>query len=92
MNYTKTAVSIPYDIFEGGEHLAAELGISRSELYARALRAMLREQKVAAARARLDEALVHAHQRACETPLDGELHGIASAAIHRAAERGESTW
>ena len=33
----KTAVSIPGDVFEEAERLAAELGTSRSQLYSRAL-------------------------------------------------------
>jgi predicted transcriptional regulator len=33
----KTAVSIPDNVFEEAEHLAAELHISRSRLYSRAL-------------------------------------------------------
>ena len=33
----KTAVSIPDRVFESAEKLAARMGISRSELYARAL-------------------------------------------------------
>ena len=41
MSYTtgmKTAVSIPDDIFEEAERLAAELKTSRSQLFSRALR------------------------------------------------------
>jgi metal-responsive CopG/Arc/MetJ family transcriptional regulator len=34
----KTAVSIPDDVFEEAERLAAELETSRSQLYSRALR------------------------------------------------------
>jgi metal-responsive CopG/Arc/MetJ family transcriptional regulator len=34
----KTAVSIPDPVFTAAEELAARLGVSRSELYARALR------------------------------------------------------
>jgi metal-responsive CopG/Arc/MetJ family transcriptional regulator len=34
----KTAVSIPDDVFEEAERLAAELRTSRSELYSRALK------------------------------------------------------
>jgi metal-responsive CopG/Arc/MetJ family transcriptional regulator len=37
----KTAVSIPDDVFEGAERLAAELQISRSQLYSRALKEFL---------------------------------------------------
>jgi metal-responsive CopG/Arc/MetJ family transcriptional regulator len=37
----KTTVSIPDSIFEAGEALSQNLGISRSELYARALKAFI---------------------------------------------------
>lgn len=37
----KTAVSIPDDVFEQAERMAHDLNISRSELYARALRALV---------------------------------------------------
>lgn len=33
----KTAISLPDEVFEAAEELAAELGVSRSRLYARAL-------------------------------------------------------
>ena len=33
----KTAVSVPDELFAEGERLAAQLGIARSQLYARAL-------------------------------------------------------
>jgi metal-responsive CopG/Arc/MetJ family transcriptional regulator len=41
----KTAVSIPDSIFETADQLAKELGISRSELYARALEDLIRNRK-----------------------------------------------
>ena len=37
----KTAISVPDDVFEAAERTARRLGISRSELYARAVRAFL---------------------------------------------------
>ncbi len=37
----KTTVSIPDSIFEAGEALSKNLGISRSELYARALKSFM---------------------------------------------------
>jgi metal-responsive CopG/Arc/MetJ family transcriptional regulator len=41
----KTAVSIPDPIFETADQLAKELGISRSELYARALEELIRNRQ-----------------------------------------------
>jgi hypothetical protein len=39
----KTAISLPDDLFQKAERVAARLKVSRSELYARALAAYLRE-------------------------------------------------
>ncbi|MEH2062133.1 MAG: ribbon-helix-helix domain-containing protein [Nostoc sp.] len=39
----KTAISLPDSIFEEAEALARQLGISRSELYTKALKAYLRK-------------------------------------------------
>jgi len=37
----KTAISIPDDLFENAENLAQRLGVSRSQLYQRAIAAFL---------------------------------------------------
>jgi metal-responsive CopG/Arc/MetJ family transcriptional regulator len=37
----KTAISIPDPVFRAAENLAQTLGVSRSELYCRALRALI---------------------------------------------------
>jgi hypothetical protein len=50
----KIAISVPDDVFEAGEHLARQLGLSRSELYANALSAYLSERGAAAVKAKLD--------------------------------------
>ena len=34
----KTAISVPDDVFQSAEHLARRAGMSRSEVYSRALR------------------------------------------------------
>jgi metal-responsive CopG/Arc/MetJ family transcriptional regulator len=39
----KTAISIPDAIFQSAEQLARRLGVSRSELYVRALKSYLQE-------------------------------------------------
>ncbi|MCC5647321.1 ribbon-helix-helix domain-containing protein [Nostoc sp. CHAB 5824] len=39
----KTAISLPDSVFEEAEALAKELGVSRSELYTKALKAYLRK-------------------------------------------------
>ncbi|NEQ99095.1 MAG: ribbon-helix-helix domain-containing protein [Cyanothece sp. SIO2G6] len=39
----KTAISLPDSVFEQAETLAQQLGVSRSELYTKALQAYLKE-------------------------------------------------
>jgi metal-responsive CopG/Arc/MetJ family transcriptional regulator len=39
----KTAISLPDPVFEAAESLARQLGVSRSELYTKALKAYLRK-------------------------------------------------
>ena len=51
----KTAVSIPDELFESAEALARRLGMTRSELYAKALRDYLREHRGDGITERLDE-------------------------------------
>ena len=51
----KTAVSIPDPLFEAADRLAHQLGISRSEFYARALRRELASRSDESTTARLDE-------------------------------------
>jgi metal-responsive CopG/Arc/MetJ family transcriptional regulator len=41
----KTAISLPDDLFRSGDALARRLGVSRSELYARALAEFLAKHK-----------------------------------------------
>ena len=50
----KIAISVPDEIFEAGEHLAQQLGLSRSQLYSDALSAYLNERGAAAVTARLN--------------------------------------
>ena len=51
----KTAISIPDDVFEGAERIAGELGVSRSELYATAVREFIERYRTTNVTARLDE-------------------------------------
>ena len=51
----KTAVSIPDPLFKAADRLAKSLGISRSELYARALERLMALESDASITARLDE-------------------------------------
>ena len=70
----KTAISLPDQLFRSGDTLAKRLGVSRSELYARALAEFLAKHKAdritqrlnavyAAEAGRLDPALARAQTR-----------------------------
>ena len=50
----KTAISLPDSLFRSAEQLAARLGISRSELYCRAIRDLLARHDDAAITHQLD--------------------------------------
>lgn len=45
LNYMKTAISIPDPIFEAAESLASNLGMSRSELFTKAVTDFIEQQK-----------------------------------------------
>lgn len=51
----KTAVSIPNELFESAEGFARRLGMSRSELFAKALREYLEEHRSEGITERLNE-------------------------------------
>ena len=59
----KTAVSIPDPLFAAADELAARLGISRSELYARALARELASESDDSVSARLDAVYVDIDSR-----------------------------
>jgi len=50
----KTAISIPDDLFEAADRVAKRLGLSRSELYQRAIAKYLESQSDAAITAQLN--------------------------------------
>ena len=51
----KTAISIPDPVFQSAERLADKLGISRSELYCRAVKDLLERHEQVGITARLNE-------------------------------------
>jgi len=51
----KTAISLPDELFEAAERVAKRLGLSRSELYQRALAKFLASQNSVAVTAELDQ-------------------------------------
>jgi Arc/MetJ-type ribon-helix-helix transcriptional regulator len=80
----KTAISLPDPIFRSAERLAEKLGVSRSELYCRALRELLDRNDDDTVRKRLDE--VYGPGR--EDPgLEPEI-----AAMQARSVRGRKAW
>jgi len=51
----KTAISIPDQVFEAAETLAHRLGVSRSELYAKAVEAFVKQHRNQGVTARLND-------------------------------------
>jgi len=51
----KTAISIPDGVFQSAERLAARLGVSRSELYSRALASLVDKHRDDSTTSRLNE-------------------------------------
>ncbi len=51
----KTAISIPDSVFQSAENLAQRLGLSRSELYAKAVNEYINTHKYQSVKKKLDE-------------------------------------
>ncbi|MBK9253488.1 MAG: hypothetical protein IPM70_17175 [Proteobacteria bacterium] len=71
----KITISVPRQLFAAGEHHAATQGISRSQLYTRALTAYMHAHSEATIVARLNA--VHRNSRS-------QLHPALAAAQHQA--------
>lgn len=59
----KTAISLPDDLFEAAEDLARELGVSRSQLYARAVADYVARRRDEEVTAKLNEVYSQAEAR-----------------------------
>jgi metal-responsive CopG/Arc/MetJ family transcriptional regulator len=80
----KTAISVPDEIFEQAAGQAAELGISRSEFFARAARRYLDELAAQSLTRQIDQALLAA---------EDDDSGAAAAAVGRALlGSGDDGW
>lgn len=75
----KTAISIPDELFDLAERLAARLGISRSQLYQRAIARYVASHEEAATTARLDSIYVDREKG----ELDPLLENLQGASIAR---------
>ncbi len=80
----KTAISLPDDTFEQATRQAAELGISRSEFFARAARRYLDELAELSLTQQIDEALEAAR-------ADDSAAGAVAAGHHR-LNRQDDDW
>lgn len=76
----KTAISVPDRVFRSAEQLAARLGISRSELYSKALAALVEKHRDDLVTARLNEVYGSAPQ---SSQLDRELLRLQSRSLMR---------
>jgi hypothetical protein len=74
----KTAVSIPDRIFEDAERLAQERGLSRSELYAKAVAEYVKGQRFAGVREQLDAIYGAASQ---DSDLDPLIERVQTASL-----------
>jgi antitoxin MazE6 len=78
----KTAISIPDRVFRSAEQLAARLGVSRSQLYSKALAALVDKHREDLITSRLNE--IYGPDRE-NSSLDGELALLQ----HRTLVRGK---
>ncbi|MCX5765624.1 MAG: ribbon-helix-helix domain-containing protein [Gemmatimonadetes bacterium] len=74
----KTAISLPDDLFKSGDSLAKRMGLSRSELYARALADFVAKHKASQVTQRLNA--VYATE---VTVLDPALAAVQSVLLVR---------
>jgi metal-responsive CopG/Arc/MetJ family transcriptional regulator len=79
----KTAISVPDDTYEEASRQAAELGISRSEFFARAARRYLEELASSSLTEQINEALQAAGD---------DDSNAAAAAVGRARLAGPDDW
>ena len=76
----KTAISIPDDVFEGAERTAEALGLSRSELYATAVREFIERYRSADVTERLDRVYGEDDSR---SRLDARLQTLQAWSLER---------
>jgi len=74
----KTAISLPDRVFQSAEQLAARLGVSRSELYSKALAALLEKHQDDLVTTRLNEIYGSGRER---STLDREVAMLQNRSI-----------
>jgi metal-responsive CopG/Arc/MetJ family transcriptional regulator len=80
----KTAISIPDETYARAEDRAAELGLSRSEFFTRAIRRYLEQLDAESVTDQIDAAIA--------LLADDDSAAAAAGAGRRALERAEGTW
>ena len=80
----KTAVSLPDPVFRSADRLAARLGVSRSELYCRAIKELLARHEDAAVTEQLDALY---GEPDVSSSLDPELTQLQSVTLARQDRR-----
>lgn len=76
----KTAISIPDEVFESADRAAKALGVSRSELYARAVREFLERSRCEGVTERLNEIY---GKDATDSGLDEGLAALQAASMEK---------
>lgn len=76
----KTAVSIPDRVFQSAEKLAARLGVSRSELYTRALADLVEKHREDLITCKLNEIFGSGRE---ESSLDRDVASLQSRSLSR---------
>jgi hypothetical protein len=76
----KTAVSIPDHVFESAEKLASRLGVSRSELYSKALASFVEKYREDLITAKLNELYGPGGE---QSSLDPEVVSLQSRSLRR---------
>ena len=76
----KTAISIPDRVFQSAEQLAARLGVSRSELYSKALATLIEKHRDDLVTSRLNEIYGPAKEN---SSLDRELASLQQGSVAR---------
>jgi len=74
----KTAISIPDPVFAEAEELARERGMSRSELYAKAVAQYVKAERVVGVRERLDKLY---KERPEESALDPAIETLQARSL-----------
>ena len=74
----KTAVSLPDDLFEAADELAENLGVSRSQLYARALSDYVAQHGESDVAERLNAVYGHTAARLDPALQDLQFHSVGA--------------